>query len=50
MWHETDIANIGANVRFRSQNGHLRAVAELRIVTEFGLSLTEFGQGRQRTV
>jgi hypothetical protein len=50
QWHLSDIANISANVRFREADRTSIGVAELRIVTEFGLRLTEFGQQPKRTV
>jgi hypothetical protein len=49
-WDKADIANISANVRFREADRTSMGVAELRIVTEFGLSLAEFGQEQKRTV
>jgi hypothetical protein len=47
---KTDIANIGADVRFREADRTSIGVAELRMVTEFGLPLTEFGHEHKRTV
>src|SRR5437762_767553 len=46
------VASVADHNTFRSGGNllGLHRVAELRIVTEFGLSLTEFGQEHKRTV